>query len=103
VSKLLVVVNKMDDPTVNWSKQRCFSSLSLSLFAFVFSALRLCSPVVSSCCISPRYEEIESKMIPFLRSSGYNVKKGIGRLFFMPHMVFGFHKPYYYIAFSISF
>ncbi len=28
VSKLLVVVNKMDDPTVNWSKERCFSWLS---------------------------------------------------------------------------
>ncbi|KAG8484152.1 hypothetical protein CXB51_022923 [Gossypium anomalum] len=46
VSKLLVVVNKMDDHTVNWSKER--------------------------------YDEIESKMVPFLRSSGYNVKKGIG-------------------------
>ncbi|MCD9639328.1 hypothetical protein HAX54_023768 [Datura stramonium] len=33
----------MDDPTVNWSKER--------------------------------YDEIESKMIPFLKSSGYNVKK----------------------------
>ncbi|ERM93945.1 hypothetical protein AMTRI_Chr12g272070 [Amborella trichopoda] len=43
VSKLLVVVNKMDDPTVNWSKER--------------------------------YSEIESKMTPFLKSSGYNVKK----------------------------
>ncbi|XP_071713425.1 uncharacterized protein [Rutidosis leptorrhynchoides] len=45
VSKLLVVVNKMDDPTVNWSKQR--------------------------------YDEIESKMVPFLKSSRYNVKKDI--------------------------
>ncbi|KAF8022564.1 hypothetical protein BT93_F0163 [Corymbia citriodora subsp. variegata] len=45
VSKLLVVVNKMDDPTVNWSKER--------------------------------YDDIESKMIPFLKSSGYNVKKDI--------------------------
>ncbi|WCJ42040.1 GTP binding Elongation factor Tu family protein [Euphorbia peplus] len=45
VSKLLIVVNKMDDPTVNWSKER--------------------------------YDEIESKMIPFLRTSGYNVKKDV--------------------------
>nr|KJB37186.1 hypothetical protein B456_006G193100 [Gossypium raimondii] len=45
VSKLLVVVNKMDDHTVNWSKER--------------------------------YDEIESKMVPFLRSSGYNVKKDV--------------------------
>ncbi|CAN0891435.1 Eukaryotic peptide chain release factor GTP-binding subunit ERF3A [Linum grandiflorum] len=45
VSKLLVVVNKMDDPTVNWSKER--------------------------------YDEIESKMVPFLKTSGYNVKKDV--------------------------
>ncbi|KAK6944121.1 Translational (tr)-type GTP-binding domain [Dillenia turbinata] len=45
VSKLLVVVNKMDDPTVCWSKER--------------------------------YDEIEGKMIPFLKSSGYNVKKDV--------------------------
>ncbi|KAG5522546.1 hypothetical protein RHGRI_034641 [Rhododendron griersonianum] len=45
VSKLFVVVNKMDDPTVNWSKER--------------------------------YDEIESKMTPFLRASGYNVKKDV--------------------------
>ncbi|XP_028948169.1 uncharacterized protein [Malus domestica] len=45
VSKLLVVVNKMDDPTVNWSKER--------------------------------YDEIGSKMVPFLKASGYNVKKDV--------------------------
>ncbi|PHU24277.1 Eukaryotic peptide chain release factor GTP-binding subunit ERF3A [Capsicum chinense] len=45
VSKLLVVVNKMDDPTVGWSKER--------------------------------YDEIQSKMIPFLKSSQYNVKKDV--------------------------
>eukprot|EP00249_Psilotum_nudum_P023933 c29030_g2_i3 orf=972-2195(-) len=45
VSKLLVVVNKMDDPSVQWSKQR--------------------------------FDDIEKKMIPFLRSCGYNVKKDV--------------------------
>ncbi|XP_020270278.1 eukaryotic peptide chain release factor GTP-binding subunit ERF3A isoform X2 [Asparagus officinalis] len=45
VSKLVVVINKMDDPTVGWSKER--------------------------------YDEIESKMVPFLKSSGYNVKKDV--------------------------
>ncbi|KAK9748947.1 hypothetical protein RND81_02G092300 [Saponaria officinalis] len=45
VTKLLVVVNKMDEPTVNWSKER--------------------------------YDEIESKMNPFLKSSNYNVKKDV--------------------------
>ncbi|CAA0829436.1 Translation elongation factor EF1A/initiation factor IF2gamma family protein [Striga hermonthica] len=45
VSKLLVVVNKMDEPTVKWSKER--------------------------------YDDIESKMSLFLKSSGYNVKKDV--------------------------
>ncbi|KAL8481265.1 hypothetical protein ACS0TY_027694 [Phlomoides rotata] len=45
VTKLLVVVNKMDEPTVKWSKER--------------------------------YDEIESKMTTFLKSSGYNVKKDV--------------------------
>ncbi|KAH9802112.1 Tr-type G domain-containing protein [Citrus sinensis] len=45
VTKLLLVVNKMDDHTVNWSKER--------------------------------YDEIESKMTPFLKASGYNVKKDV--------------------------
>ncbi|XP_039144609.1 eukaryotic peptide chain release factor GTP-binding subunit ERF3A-like [Dioscorea cayenensis subsp. rotundata] len=45
VSKLVVVVNKMDEPTVQWSKDR--------------------------------FGEIESKMTPFLKSSGYNVKKDV--------------------------
>ncbi|XP_057809777.1 uncharacterized protein LOC131024278 isoform X2 [Salvia miltiorrhiza] len=45
VSKLLVVVNKMDEPTVKWSKER--------------------------------FDEIESKMTTFLKSSGYNVKKDV--------------------------
>ncbi|KAL1548246.1 eukaryotic peptide chain release factor GTP-binding subunit ERF3A-like isoform X2 [Salvia divinorum] len=45
VSKLLVVVNKMDEPTVKWSKER--------------------------------FDEIESKMALFLKSSGYNVKKDV--------------------------
>ncbi|CAN1754511.1 Eukaryotic peptide chain release factor GTP-binding subunit ERF3A [Linum perenne] len=59
VSKLIVVVNKMDDPTVNWSKER--------------------------------YDEIESKMVPFLKTSGYNVKKGIAVIVsktFTKHVVF---------------
>ncbi|KAJ1271015.1 hypothetical protein BS78_06G096300 [Paspalum vaginatum] len=45
VAKLVVVINKMDEPTVKWSKER--------------------------------YDEIESKMVPFLKSSGYNVKKDV--------------------------
>jgi peptide chain release factor subunit 3 len=45
VSKLLVVVNKMDDPSVEWSKDR--------------------------------FDEIEKKIVPFLKSCGYNTKKDV--------------------------
>eukprot|EP00250_Pteridium_aquilinum_P028392 c3707_g1_i1 orf=185-1921(+) len=45
VSKLLVVVNKMDEGSVEWSKER--------------------------------FDEIEKKLSPFLRSCGYNVKKDV--------------------------
>ncbi|KAG0577635.1 hypothetical protein KC19_5G168800 [Ceratodon purpureus] len=45
VSKLLVVVNKMDDPSVEWSKER--------------------------------FDEIEKKIVPFLKSCGYNTKKDV--------------------------
>ncbi|XP_023645410.1 eukaryotic peptide chain release factor GTP-binding subunit ERF3A isoform X4 [Capsella rubella] len=45
LSKLIIVVNKMDDPTVRWSKER--------------------------------YDEIEQKIVPFLKASGYNTKKDV--------------------------
>jgi peptide chain release factor subunit 3 len=45
VSKLLVVVNKMDDPSVEWSKER--------------------------------FDEIEKKIVPFLKTCGYNTKKDV--------------------------
>ncbi|KAI3834985.1 hypothetical protein MKX03_007278, partial [Papaver bracteatum] len=45
VFKLLIIINKMDDPTVQWSEER--------------------------------YTEIVTKMIPFLRFSGYNVRKDV--------------------------
>ncbi|KAL3649101.1 hypothetical protein CASFOL_005504 [Castilleja foliolosa] len=45
VTKLLVVVNKMDDPNIQWSKER--------------------------------FDDIESKMTIFLKSSVYNVRKDV--------------------------
>ncbi|GAA5825810.1 hypothetical protein JCM3770_006343 [Rhodotorula araucariae] len=45
VQKLIVVVNKMDDPTVNWDKAR--------------------------------YDEIVSKLSPFLKGTGYNMKTDV--------------------------
>lgn len=34
VSKLLLVVNKMDDPTVNWSKERYYLAKKMCDFCF---------------------------------------------------------------------
>ncbi|KAJ7700054.1 P-loop containing nucleoside triphosphate hydrolase protein [Mycena rosella] len=45
VSKIIIVINKMDDPTVNWEKVR--------------------------------YEEIRDKLIPFVRSAGFNPKTDV--------------------------
>jgi len=45
VKHLLVVINKMDDPTVNWGKDR--------------------------------FDECVEKLTPFLKATGYNVKKDI--------------------------
>ncbi|BBM96797.1 peptide chain release factor subunit 3 [Marchantia polymorpha subsp. ruderalis] len=45
VSKLLVAVNKMDDLSVEWAKER--------------------------------FDEIEKKMLPFLKACGYNAKKDV--------------------------
>lgn len=45
VSKLIVVVNKMDDPTVLWDKAR--------------------------------FDEIQGKLLPFLRGTGYNLKTDV--------------------------
>ncbi|BGP34949.1 translation termination factor GTPase eRF3 [Rhodotorula toruloides] len=45
VQKLVVVVNKMDDPTVNWDKAR--------------------------------YDEIVTKLSPFLKGTGYNMKTDV--------------------------
>ncbi|KAF9186148.1 translation termination factor GTPase eRF3 [Haplosporangium sp. Z 767] len=49
VNKLIVVINKMDDPTVNWDKER--------------------------------YDECVTKLSPFLKGSGYNLKTDV---MFMP-------------------
>mmetsp|Transcript_27221 Transcript_27221/g.37545 ORF Transcript_27221/g.37545 Transcript_27221/m.37545 type:complete len:608 (+) Transcript_27221:149-1972(+) len=45
VSKLVIVVNKMDDPSVLWSKER--------------------------------FDEVVTKLTPFLKSCGYNTKKDV--------------------------
>lgn len=63
--------------------------MSINLHNYLFSSVGIdaciCdSMVVPLCyfCTLPRYDEIESKMTPFLRSSGYNVKKGMREIKF---------------------
>lgn len=79
VSKLLVVVNKMDDPTVQWAKTRYSFTLNL---ASIPTPSVFITNVMGFLFLCPRYDEIESKMIPFLKQSGYNVKKGMLELYF---------------------
>jgi peptide chain release factor subunit 3 len=45
ISKLVVIVNKMDDPSVNWSKDR--------------------------------FDEIQDRIIPFLKECGYNTERDV--------------------------
>eukprot|EP01083_Nonionella_stella_P020600 57126_1 len=45
ISKLVIAINKMDEETVQWSKER--------------------------------YDEIIDKLVPFLKTCGYNTKKGV--------------------------
>jgi peptide chain release factor subunit 3 len=63
VCQLIVAINKMDDPTCNWSEERFFFLLFSSTFY--------------SCYIYHRYREIEKKLTPYLRSCGYNPAKDI--------------------------
>lgn len=87
MSKLLVVVNKMDDPTVNWAKER-YSTYPSLVHAPAPKGL-----VISYALNFTRYDEIGSKMVPFLKTSGYNVKKGMQGLFFsQTFVVLGFRK-----------
>ena len=68
VKRLIVVINKMDDPSVQWSQERYLAHLDM----FVL----LC---VGEACLeleSRRYDECVTKLIPFLKSIGFNPKKG---------------------------
>jgi peptide chain release factor subunit 3 len=58
VQRLIVVVNKMDESTVQWSKERC-GDVSCQ----------------ASCLIlSGRYDEIVGKMTPFIKGTGFATK-----------------------------
>lgn len=59
VNKLIVVVNKMDDPTVMWDKARC---------------VHLSSPSATDL---DSFDEIVGKLTPFLKGTGYNLKTDV--------------------------
>lgn len=74
VSKLVVVVNKMDDPSVagpngEWSKERC------ALCVLRQNCQRV--PEHATRYVPCRYDEIVTKLGPFLRACGYNPKKDL--------------------------
>lgn len=84
VAKLIVVVNKMDDPSVEWDKARR-SARALPPAA---SARELPHPPaaanrrpVSPFSLQGRFDEVETKLTPFLKQCGYNTKKDV---FFLP-------------------
>ncbi len=68
VKHLIVVINKMDDPTVGWSQERCVSSAqfvppfqqSLSLFAHHHNS----------------FNECKDALTPFLKLVGFKVAEG---------------------------
>ena len=72
---------------IKWTNLQCSGQKKgfihfFAVFTRILSVL-ICNYNESPCCwYTSRYEEIESKMVPFLKQSGYNVKKGKLPLFF---------------------
>ena len=61
VNRLVVVINKMDDPTVEWSGMfNCYSFLW-------YSALLLDKPNTDAALVEARYKECTEKLASFLK------------------------------------
>ena len=72
---------------IKWTNLQCSGQKKGSIYFFtVFThilSVLICNYSKSPCFwCTIRYDEIESKMVPFLKQSGYNVKKGKVPLFF---------------------
>ncbi len=67
VKRLIMVINKMDDPTVMWSKDRYVDGRGFP------PAPPL---VIHSSPNTCRYDECVGKILPFLKGVGYNPKTG---------------------------
>jgi peptide chain release factor subunit 3 len=68
VKHLIVLINKMDDPTVNWDEER-YKQLTKNLFYLL------------NCMFLFRYNECKEKLLPYLKKLGFNPQKD---LTFMP-------------------
>jgi len=72
---------------IKWMNLQCSGQKKGSIYFFTVFA-HILSVLIrnynkSPCCwCTTRYDEIESKMLPFLKQSGYNVKKGKRHFFF---------------------
>ena len=68
VRRLVVAINKMDDPTVNWDKERYDARPPAHHAAQLFVLRSHGSPLVVVVC---SYDEIVGKLVPFLRAAGF--------------------------------
>jgi peptide chain release factor subunit 3 len=69
INKLIIAVNKMDDPTVQWDKERYGCSLLKRIVQLTHSYLLL--------GLLDRYDEIVRGFTPFLKGTGYNPKTDV--------------------------
>lgn len=72
VKHLVVLINKMDDPTVNWDEERLVRHLPWALNEVSLSI---------TYCLPHRYNECKEKLLPYLKKLGFNPQKD---LTFMP-------------------
>ena len=81
VKHLVILVNKMDDSTVQWSQERSVKSRNIYIWYYILSL------IVYSTFIS--YEECETKLVPFLKKAGFNKKSG--NLYLFAYISFSLH------------
>lgn len=67
VKKIIVAVNKMDEPTVQWSKERWALERSKRIAGLLTFSMTKIS----------RYDDIIGKIVPFLRTVGFNPKTDV--------------------------
>ena len=87
VNKLVVVINKMDDPTVNWSQYVAHSPTAIYAPGCLSNKQTMHHATANGAgLISERYKECTTKLATFLKGTGFNLKNDV---FFMPIGMFG--------------